>query len=267
MTAKKIFLTDLDGTLLDDNKKITPATMAALEKFAAAGNVFAISTGRGTENAVYVQKNYGLTFPGSYVIAYNGAEIYDYSAGKSIYRVGVPLDVTREILQMAAERGVHVHTFNDHYIVGSAYDEEMTFYKRIIKTPVIITDDVMSELDKPPCKLIGIELHDHEKLEAFRLAVLDKFGDVITAIYSNANYLELFSKEAGKGSALLRLCEYLNIPRENSMAAGDAENDISMIQAAGLGIAMLNADDEVKKAADVVTEADNNHDGLVAFLG
>jgi hydroxymethylpyrimidine pyrophosphatase-like HAD family hydrolase len=108
--------------------------MAALEKFVAAGNIFAISTGRGTENAVYVQKNYGLTFPGSYVIAYNGAELYDYSAGKSIYRVGVPLDVTREILQMAAERGVHVHTFNDHYIVGSAYDEEMTFYKRIIKT-------------------------------------------------------------------------------------------------------------------------------------
>ena len=86
-------------------------------------------------------------------------------------------------------------------------------------------------------------------------------------MYSNANYLELFSKEAGKGAALLRLCEHLNIPRENSMAAGDAENDISMIEAAGLGIAMLNADEEVKKAADVVTGADNNHDGLVPFLG
>lgn len=267
MAAKKLFLTDLDGTLLDDNKKITPATMAALEKFVAAGNIFAICTGRGTENAVYVQKHYGLTFPGSYVIAYNGAEIYDYSARKSIYRVGVPLDVTREILRMADERGVHVHTFNDRYIVSSAYDEEMAFYKRIIKTPVIVTDDVMSELDKPPCKLIGIELHEHEKMEAFRLAVMDKFGDVITAIYSNANYLELFAKEAGKGSALLRLCEHLNIPREDSMAAGDAENDISMIQAAGLGIAMLNAEEDVKKAADVVTETDNNHDGLVPFLG
>ena len=73
-------------------------------------------------------------------------------------------------------------------------------------------------------------------------------------------------KEAGKGSAVIRLSEYLNIPIENTIAAGDEQNDISMIEEAGLGIAMINAGDIVKKSADVITVYDNNNDGLAEFI-
>ena len=84
--------------------------------------------------------------------------------------------------------------------------------------------------------------------------------------YSNPNYLEIFMKEAGKGSAVVRLSRYLNIPIENTIAAGDEQNDISMIEEAGLGIAMINAGDIVKKSADVITVYDNNNDGLAEFI-
>ena len=148
MNPKKIFLTDLDGTLLNDEKSVTPATMEALQRFCRAGNVFSISTGRGTENAVYMQQLYSLTFPGSFVIAYNGAEIWDHDRQKVIYRVGIELPVVSELLTLAAEMHVHVHTFNDRYIVGSAYGEEMVYYKRIIRTPVIPTfNDTPREID------------------------------------------------------------------------------------------------------------------------
>ena len=102
--------------------------------------------------------------------------------------------------------------------------------------------------------------------QLFRQEILQLYGDTLSSIYSNASYLEIFPKEAGKGAALERLCRHLNIPVENSMAAGDAENDISMVKAAGCGIAMCNGSSEIREAADVVTENDNDHDGLVPFL-
>ena len=85
-------------------------------------------------------------------------------------------------------------------------------------------------------------------------------------LYSNDRYLEIFPAASGKGSAVRILCEYLHRPLGNALAAGDEANDISMIRAAGTGIAMQNARDEVKAAADIVTAKDNNHDGLAAVL-
>ncbi len=264
--GRKLFLTDLDGTLLNSRKQVTPRTYEALQRFAAEGNVFGICTGRSTENAVSVQKQLRLDFPGSMIVAFNGAEIYDPGNSLTIYRTGIPLAMTADILALAGKRCIHVHTYNDRYIVSSAYDEQMIYYKKAIKSPVIVTDDVLSELDRPPCKIIGIELEDLGRLEAFRQEILQLYGDTLSSIYSNANYLEIFPKEAGKGAALERLCRHLNIPVENSMAAGDAENDISMVKAAGCGIAMCNGSSEIREAADVVTENDNDHDGLVPFL-
>ena len=103
-------------------------------------------------------------------------------------------------------------------------------------------------------------------MERFRKEALEIAPDKLSVMYSNAFYLEIFPKEAGKGSAVIRLCDYLGIPVKDSIAAGDEQNDISMIKAAGTGIAMLNATNAVKESADVITEADNDHDGLAPFI-
>ena len=85
-------------------------------------------------------------------------------------------------------------------------------------------------------------------------------------MYSNRFYLEIFPAVSGKGAAVKTLCELLNINPALSVAAGDAENDISMIEAAGTGIAMKNATPLLKEMADIVTDEDNEHDGLVSVL-
>ena len=124
----------------------------------------------------------------------------------------------------------------------------------------------MPYVDVPPCKIICIEMHDHEKQDRFRRAVLEKYSDILDSMYSNDYYLELIPKNSGKGNALIRLRDILGIKPENVIAAGDGENDISMIKAAGVGVAMLNAPENVQAIADVVTTADNNHDGLAPIL-
>ncbi len=262
----KIFFTDLDGTLLTSDKKVSPATMNALKNFTEAGNHFAISTGRALDSAKTVQKENNLFFPGSYLIAYNGSEIYDCDTGKDVYRTGVPFDLVPEIFRMAKEYGIHCHTYNNDHIVTPAEDEELTYYRRVIHTPYIVADDILSNLSDVPCKIIGIELHDRAKIERFKSAVEEMSNDRLTLLFSNPYYLEIFNKEAGKGSAVTRLAKHLNIPIENTIAAGDEENDISMIEAAGTGVAMINAVDAVKKAADVITKTDNNNDGLAPIL-
>ncbi len=98
------------------------------------------------------------------------------------------------------------------------------------------------------------------------MALADMVGDKLTLLYSNPYYMEIFPSEAGKGSAVKRLADILGIPVENTYAAGDEQNDISMIEAAGCGIAMANATEAVNTIADVLTTLDNNTDGLAEFI-
>lgn len=263
---RKIFFFDLDGTLLTTKKDISPRTMDALKKFTDAGNYFCINTGRAIDSAKAVYRGLGLNFQGSFLCGCNGTEIYSVDEDKYVYKTGVPLELVPVIIDMAKKYDIHCHTYNDTHIVTSMNDECMDYYRRVIKTPLLVTDDVVKELTSPPPKMIAIELHDKVKQENFRMALEEVVGDRLTLLYSSPYYLEIFPKEAGKGSAVKKLAEILGIPIENTYAAGDEENDISMLEAAGVGVAMLNAKDAVKKVSDVVTTYDNDHDGLADII-
>lgn len=262
----KIFFFDLDGTLLTKEKKITPKTMEALKAFTEAGNHFCINTGRAIDSAKAVYDGLGLDFKGSFLCGSNGTEIYSVDENKYVYKTGVPLNMVEPIFDLAEKYGVHCHTYNEDHIVSRHDGECMNYYRRVIKTPLIVTDDVLKEIHEPPSKMIAIELHDHEKQENFRMALQEMVGDKLTLLYSNPFYMEIFPSEAGKGSAVKRLADILGIPVENTYAAGDEQNDISMIEAAGCGIAMANATELVKASADVITTYDNDHDGLAEFI-
>ncbi len=263
---KKIFFTDLDGTLLNQEKIITPDTRAALEAWVSSGHHFAVCTGRALDSAMEVRRTLRLDFPGMFLIGSNGGEIYDCDNDCIVSRIALTMEQTALVSRVAKECGIHCHTYTDTHIISPADDEQLHYYCRVIRTPVIICEDIVSALDKGPCKCIAIELHDKDKLENFRKALLPLTEGALNLLYSNDRYLEIFPAASGKGSAVKTLCGFLHIPVCNALAAGDEANDISMIQAAGIGIAMLNATEAVKEAADVITAADNNHDGLAAVL-
>lgn len=263
---KKICFTDLDGTLLTTDKKITPATREALSQWTAAGHRLALSSGRATDSIMDVQKELGLHFSGMYLVGYNGGEIYDCDRKQVISRVALTMEETAAVMETAKRMDIHCHTYTDTHIITPALNEQLRYYQHAIMTPVICCRDVLEALDQPPCKCIAIELYDREKLENFRLTLQAEMGDTLALLYSNEKYLEIFPASSGKGTALRKLCALLDIPLENALAAGDEINDISMLQAAGLGIAMKNARDRVKEAADLVTRQDNDHDGLAEVL-
>lgn len=263
----KILFTDLDGTLLDSQKQISQYTREVLEKWSQAGHKLALCSGRDVNSVKDVKRYLHLDLPNMYVIGYNGGQIYDCTQNKTIHRIALTLEQTAHILEEADKCGVHVHTYTETNIVSPRDDEELVYYRRVIKTPIIINPNVMDELKEGPCKCIGIELKDADKLENFRLSLLPWAKEEgVSMIYSNPYYLEFFPAASGKGVAVKTLCELLHINPYFSVAAGDAQNDLSMIEAAGLGIAMLNGSEEVRMAATTITAYDNDHDGLAHAL-
>ena len=262
----KILFTDLDGTLLNKESKVSAKTKIFLDEFTSSGNKLVFSSGRPLYSILEVKENAGLNYPGALVIASNGSQIYDCDSDKTILEKRLPLTYVAYLQAAAVKNKLHIHTYTDDSIICDSEDEEIIYYRRRIHLPLIITPDYASYLTKGPLKMLAIDLHDHDRLTGFRASLEDWAADKITCIFSNDNDLEMFDKSAGKGNAVRYVYEHFGVDRKDTFAAGDAQNDISMIQAAGVGIAMLNADEAVKKAADVVTPKDNHNDGLAEYL-
>lgn len=262
----KMLFTDLDDTLLNSQSQVSPETKAFLDEFLADGNRLVLSSGRPLMSVMEVKEQAGLTQPGIFLSASNGSRIYDCDSGRTIRKFGLPLSSVSYLQAQAGALSLHIQTYRDSdtddAIVSPADDEEIRYYRRKIHLPLVVSPNLCDALSEEPCKMLAISLHNFEKLEAFRKNISEWAEGKIRTIYSSDKYLELFDWNAGKGSALLFLCDYLGIPVPDSYAAGDADNDISMLEAAGCGIAMKNASDKVKAHADVVTALDNDQNGL-----
>ena len=263
----KILFTDLDGTFLNKEKQIGDYTREVMDTFTKAGNKLVLCSGRDINSVRSVKEYLHLDYPGMYLIGYNGGQIVECDTGKTLYRVALTYEQVCHIREAASQHGLHFHTYSDTNILSPCDDEELHFYQRTIKTPVIFSQDLHEIRDCGACKCLVIAIDRHEELEAF-VRDLSSWAEQeqITMVFSNNNYLEVFPSASGKGAAVRKLCELLNISPLLSIAAGDAGNDISMIEAAGIGIAMYNASDDVKAAATMVTALDNNHDGLAREL-
>lgn len=263
----KILFTDLDGTLLDTQKQISPYTREVLDAWAAAGHKLVLCSGRDINSVKNVKDYLNLNYPGMYLIGYNGGQIMDCATGETIYRTALTPGQIAHVMAEAKKQGLHCHTYTDTHIITPFDDEELHYYQRVIKTPVIFSEDAKEVMEKGACKCIVIELHDKEKIEAFRKSLIPFAEEEgITMIYSNPYYLEIFPSASGKGAAVKKLCEILSLNPALSVAAGDAQNDISMIEAAGMGIAMINGSEDIKMAATTITAYDNDHDGLAHAL-
>lgn len=263
----KILFTDLDGTLLDDNKTISQHTHDKLEEMLQKGHKLVLASGRPINSILKVLDKLNLHSEGIYATAYNGAMIYDCAKNTPVIEHQVSIEDAQKLFDMALANGLHIQTYTDEHIVSCAEDAEIAFYTKHVVMPYKVGTDLQKELQHGPYKLLTISLDDRAKLEAFREDIMNsKLGKTLDSTFSNAHYLEFYCKESGKGNALKALCNYLEIPLENSVAAGDEENDLCMITAAGTGVSLCNGNPILKAQADYVTEHDNNHDGMAEII-
>lgn len=267
----KLLFTDLDDTLLNNQSQVSPGTKAFLDEFLAAGNRLVLSSGRPLMSVMEVKEAAGLHQPGIFLSGSNGTRVYDCDKQRTILKKGLPLSWVPYLQDEAKALSLHIQTYReqddkDDAIVSPADDKEVRFYRRKIHLPLVVSKHLADALEEEPCKMLAISLYNFDKLEMFRRNIADWAEHKVRTIYSSDKYLEIYPWDAGKGSSLLFLCDHLGIPVSDTYAAGDAENDISMLDAAGCGIAMKNASDKVKAHADVVTDLDNDQDGLADMM-
>lgn len=263
--TKRLFLTDLDGTLLNKESSITDATRQAVTDYISRDNYFAICTGRALPSGIKIFNSLNISSHNCFVVGYNGSQIYDCEKEKLIYNCTLSNDITEKLFDLADEFHIHLQAYNNGKAISRRPNEHSDYYSSHYHTSYIFNEDIISALTEPTCKVMLIE-PDETKVENFFNKMNQLYGDQVKGAKCNTYYYDIFNKVSGKGAAVERLCEYLELPIEASVAAGDEINDLEMLQVAHCSIAMINGCDAVKAAASFITEDDNDHNGLVPFF-
>ena len=265
----RLVASDLDGTLLNKNKEITPRLFDTLKKLDELGIYFVPSTGRPFGTVPQAIKE--LPFL-KYVITSNGATIYDATEKKNIIENYLTPEAVDAVIEIARELPVITEYFIEGkaYIAKKVYDDLTPFdlteshvtYIKNSRTPV---EDFWDEMKRNNTVLENINLvfRDMElrKKTWDRLKALG-LASVTAATTKN---IEITSLYATKAKALEKLCEVLGFTRENVLAMGDGDNDMPMIQFAGIGVAMANGEEHIKQAADIIAD-DCNDFGAAKIL-
>ena len=270
----KLVALDLDGTLFDNSSRISERNLTAIRSITDKGIHVVISTGRPFEGIPFDQiKGTGI----NYAITANGSGIYEISTGKCLYENAMDEELVTPILNFLLTRDIHM----DAFIGGKGYTpvqcvetaQKLTVPSSI-KNYIITTrtrlDDILQFIHENQLKVQKMTLNfypaadgtliDRETVRKFLVS-----NPSITTVCGGYNNLEFTRADANKGVGLRKLAEILGVNPDATMAIGDTENDLAIIEAAGIGVAMGNATDAVKARADYVTTT-NTKDGVAAAI-
>lgn len=262
----KILFVDLDATLLCDDKSISEKNRSAIQKMLAQGHYLVLATGRPVESGRIVARELGLTMPGCYMIAFNGAVLYDCASDRVLLKRSLPIDVVQELFERAENAGIYAQTYTNTDIITSKHTKELDYYKEKSKLSYKLSKNVLDLLDEEPQKVLLIALENKERLIRFQRENLNWEKEKCNSFFSCDEYLEYCPLHTNKGSGIEYLTKLLGMSMDATIAVGDEENDISMIEKARIGIAMKNGTPEIKKVADYVTKNDNNHDAIAEVI-
>ena len=262
----KIFFLDLDGTLLTTTKEISPTTRKAIDDWLTNGNILVLSSGRPLDSIKEVINNNNLSNKNVYAIGFNGSIFYDSYKDEIFLKRTLSIEDAVQIAHEANDHGIYSHTYNSSHILTGKVDKELEFYRKSIHLPYTLLPDYPNGINEPPCKVLCINLETPEILEGFGKHLVSVFNGKVNSLKSNKYLLEVFPSASGKGKAVNDFADYMNIPIYDTIAAGDESNDKSMLEAAGISIAMKNGKDELKEIATYITDETNDHDGLAPFF-
>ncbi len=264
MMDKKVLVLDLDGTLTNSNKEITPDTKDAIMKIQKKGHKVVLASGRPTPGVEPLAKELKLDKFGGYILSYNGGQIKDCKKDEVVYEQALPADVVPKLFNMADELNIGLATYDsDGIVANDNRNKYVELESRINNLPIQYRNNAAEYIDFPVNKCLGMV--DPEIAPEKEQAYKDKFGDVLNITRSEPFFIEITPKGVDKAASLERFCEITGNTRENMIACGDGFNDISMIKYAGIGVAMANAQDEVKAVADFITTS-NNDDGVARVI-
>lgn len=249
---KVIIMTDLDGTLLDDEKKVSEKDMAAIGDFRKNGGLFTVATGRGVAMARRVVDELGIDMP---CVIFNGAAVYDFKKSEFLWHSSMPssaVDYINCLMKEFPDIGIEILRGDKVFVVNNneTVDEHMA-----IESVVPVYADI-TEVPKDNWLKVLIA-YPPEELDGVVEFTKTACNKGVNWVRSSPVYYEMLPEGISKGTGLPRLLEAIGRTDCFTVASGDFGNDYDMVRMADLGVAVANAQDEVKKAAKLIV-GDNN---------
>lgn len=261
---EKVLVLDIDGTLTNSNKEITPDTKNGLQTIMERGHKVILASGRPTPGMRRYEEELELKKYGGYLLSFNGGRIVECRTGEIVYQRTLPPTVIPELYDFAKENGCGIITYEGDYIISAFEpDEYVKLESRINGLEIKVVENFKEyvKFDVNKCLLTAPLDHAPE----FEKSLQEKYQGTLSIYRSEPFFIEIMPLNVDKAASLDRMLEVIGLTKDDAICCGDGYNDISMIQYAGVGVAMGNAQPAVKEAADYIT-ATNDEDGLVQVI-
>ena len=257
---------DIDGTLVNSQKVVSEATRDAIIEAQKRGKTVAIASGRSISGIRRTASSISLEEFGGYVIAYNGTTVVNCKTGECIYSQMISTEMIAPVYEAAKEAKVGILVYHDQQkelLSGNGVDKYIEADARACEITIRETKHFVQDINFPINKFLLTG--EPEYMCEVEKKMQEKFGDRLNVFRSDPYYVELLPKFVDKGVAVEKLMKHLDIKKDKVICIGDSYNDLPMLRRVGLGVAMGNAQKEVKEAADFITDS-NDEDGIVKVI-
>jgi len=257
---------DIDGTLVNSRKVVSEATRDAIIEAQKRGKIVAIASGRSISGIRRTASSISLEEFGGYVIAYNGTTVVNCKTGECIYNQMIATEMIAPVYEAAKEAKVGILVYHDQQkelLSGNGVDKYIEADARACEIAIRETTHFVQDINFPINKFLLTG--EPEYMCEVEKKMQEKFGDRLNVFRSDPYYVELLPKFVDKGVAVEKLMKHLDIKKDKVICIGDSYNDLPMLRHVGLGVAMGNAQKEVKEAADFITDS-NDEDGIVKVI-
>ena len=256
----KLIAMDLDDTLLNEVQQISPRTREAVRLAMSRGVAVTIATGRMFCSTLPFANELRLKLP---LITYNGAMVREIKTGKTLFHRPIPVDTAQPVGDLFREQGWYLQKYVDDVLYVPEMGPDALYYANYAGVKAVPLGDKFYEMIEAPTKMLS--MGDRPLLDQISAKLTELWGDRLYMASSKTRYLELVDSGVNKGEALGHLAAGLGIRQEDVLAIGDSMNDVDMIEYAGVGVAMGNANEKVRAAANFVTLS-NAEDGVAAAI-
>lgn len=260
----QVLVLDLDGTLTNSEKQITPATRQALIEIQEHGKKVVLASGRPTQGVLPLARQLCLEKFGSYVLSFNGGKIIDCKSGQSIYNKTLPAGITQPLFDIVKKYDADIIAYTDENLISGIKPNEYTkLESRINNMPILRVDNFPDYVDSLNNKfLISAE---PDTIARIREETIFRFRGLLNIYCSEPFFLEIMPQNIDKAYSLQKLLNSIGMTADEMICCGDGYNDITMIESAGLGVAMQNAQPLVREHADYITKS-NDEDGVLHVI-
>ena len=261
---EKLIAVDIDGTLLTDDKKISDKNKEVLIKIREAGHKLVIASGRDYSGTTFLAEELDFQKYGGFLSNFNGGRITDFKSRKIIANHTLGLDFMREFLHFIRDLDIDIMIYYD----GKIYTNSMETYwlketADQTNQEIVLRENLIDDIDFEPNNILLSQ--NPNRIEEPSRIIYEKYKDITHQVKSTPWYYEIMPKGVSKGKSLYEIADIYSIPYENIIAFGDEMNDKSMIEMAGVGVAMGNAVEGIKEIADFITLT-NEEDGIAYYL-